>query len=101
MTDPAKIEAIKTWPEPQNVREVRSFLGLANFYRKFIDSHSAIAKPLSDLLKSTEFKEKFGHQFGKLAKLKFRETETKAFNALKEALISAPCLVIYDPDKPT
>ena len=72
MTDPAKIEAIKTWPEPQNVRKVRSFLGLANFYRKFIDSHSAIAKPLSDLLKSTEFKEKFGHQVGKLAKLKFR-----------------------------
>ena len=48
-TDPAKIEAIKTWPEPTTVQEVRSFLGLANFYRKFIHNHSKLAKPLTDL----------------------------------------------------
>ena len=100
-TDPAKIEAIKTWPEPTTVREVRSFLGLANFYRKFIHNHSKLAKPLTDLLKSTEFHEKFGHKFTKTAKLEFGEKEKQAFAELKEALISAPCLVIYDPTKPT
>ena len=100
-TDPAKIEAIRDWPEPETVREVRSFLGLANFYRKFIHHHSTIAKPLTDLLKSTEFAEKFGHKFTKTAKLVLGEKEKIAFQSLKDALISAPCLIIYDPTKPT
>jgi len=100
-TDPEKIKAIKTWPEPTTVREVRSFLGLSNFYRKFVDHHSTIAKPLTDLLKSTEFEEKFGLKFTKLAPITLGEKEKLAFANLKQALISAPCLVIFDPDKPT
>lgn len=100
-TDPAKIKAVREWPIPTTVREVRSFLGLCNFYRKFIKDHASIAKPLTNVLKSTEFKEKFGTNFTKTAPVTLGELEIKAFEALKQALSSAPCLAIYDPDKPT
>ena len=48
---PVKIEAIKLWPVPRTVRQVRSFVGLANFYRKFIKGFSEIAKTLTELTK--------------------------------------------------
>ena len=47
--DPAKIEAIKTWPRPTNKREVRGILGIAGYYRKFISKFSEIASPLTKL----------------------------------------------------
>ena len=50
-TDPSKIEAVKSWPRPTNQTEVRSFLGLASYYRKFIVKFSEVAKPLTDLTK--------------------------------------------------
>ena len=49
--DPVKLKGIKDWPTPTTVKEVRSFLGFGNFYRKFIHKYSEIAKPLNDLLK--------------------------------------------------
>ena len=52
-------------------------------------------------MKSTEFHEKFGHKFTKTARLAFGGKEKQAFAKLKEALISAPCLGIYNPTKPT
>ena len=48
-TDPKKIECIADWPIPRNVREVRSFLGLCGYYRRFIADYSHIAKPLTRL----------------------------------------------------
>lgn len=48
-TDPEKIEAIKTWPCPKNLKELRSFLGFSGYYRRFIKDYSQIAKPLNDL----------------------------------------------------
>ena len=48
-TDPQKIEALKTWPRPQNLKELRSFLGFAGYYRRFIQNYSKIVKPLNDL----------------------------------------------------
>ena len=49
--DPQKIEAIVNWKPPMNVSEVRSFLGLAGYYRKFVEGFSKIATPLTNLLK--------------------------------------------------
>lgn len=77
--DPAKIDIIKTLPYPTNVREVRSFLGHAGFYRRFILNFSKITTPLCKLLqKDVEFK--------------FDEQCQQAFDTLKNALISAPIL---------
>ncbi|KAL5579093.1 hypothetical protein UlMin_011535 [Ulmus minor] len=47
--DPGKIEAIKSWPTPTNVKEVRSFLGLAGYYQRFVEGFSKISSPLTQL----------------------------------------------------
>ncbi|XP_074337117.1 uncharacterized protein LOC141674292 [Apium graveolens] len=49
--DPAKVEAITNWPRPSNVMEVRSFLGLAGYYRRFVEGFSSIALPLTQLMR--------------------------------------------------
>ena len=52
--DPQKIEAILDWKPPTNVTEVRSFLGLASYYRKFVEGFSKIATPLTKLIRKEE-----------------------------------------------
>jgi hypothetical protein len=84
--DPSNIDKIKDAPAPSNVREVRSFLGAANFYRKFIPEFSVIAKPLTSLLR-------------KGLRFTWSETCDKAFNVLKEKLTMAPLLVYPDFEK--
>ena len=78
-TDPMKAVAVKEWPTPSNVREVRGFLGLCSYYRKFVANFASIARPLHQL---TE----------KGAKFVWSENCTKAFNHLKQRLIEAPVL---------
>src|SRR3954469_2797242 len=48
-TDPKKITAIQEWPEPKNIKELQSFLGLCNYYCRFILDYSWVAAPLTDL----------------------------------------------------
>ncbi len=48
-TDPEKIRALKTWPRPQNLKELKSFLGFSGYYRRFIKDYSKIVKPLTNL----------------------------------------------------
>ena len=67
--DPQKIEAIVNWKPPTNVFEVRSFLGLAGYYRKFVDGFSKIATPLTNLLKKDqkfEWLDTYQHSFKEL-----------------------------------
>lgn len=85
--DKAKIQVIEKLPPPVTVKGVRSFLGHAGFYRRFIKDFSKISKPLCNLLE-------------KGAPFHFTEECLTAFNTLKEKLVSAPVLTSLDWDYP-
>lgn len=87
--DPKKIEAVTSWPRPKTVTELRSFLGLANFYRRFVQGFSKITAPLNDLLKKDVSLDAWS------------QAHQDAFNRTKTALTSAPTLVMYDSKAPT
>ena len=53
LVDPSKIEAVKNWPRPMSVSDVQSFLGLASYYRRFMEGFSKIAVPLTKLTKKS------------------------------------------------
>ncbi|TLX68501.1 RNA-directed DNA polymerase, partial [Labilibacter sediminis] len=77
--DPSKIEAIKSWEAPRNASEIRSFLGLAGYYRRFIQDFSKIAVPLTSLTR-------------KDVKFEWGEAQERAFLVLKDCLTHAPVL---------
>lgn len=79
-----KSAAIKEYPIPENVKEVRQFLGLTGYFRRFIEKYADIAAPLNELLrKDVEFC--------------WTEARQKAFEKLKGKLIERPVLAVYDP----
>ncbi|PKU79202.1 RNA-directed DNA polymerase [Dendrobium catenatum] len=84
--DPRKITAIKEWPIPRSLFDIRSFHGLANFYRRFIKGFSIIMAPITDILKQSQFT--------------WSEEQQRSFEAIKAALSTAPVLVLPDFDKP-
>jgi hypothetical protein len=84
--DPEKIEAIREWSAPKNVTEVRSFMGLAGYYRRFIVGFSRIAHPITSLQRK-----------GK--KFQWTEECERSFQQLKQLLTSAPILKIVDPNE--
>lgn len=86
--DPEKVEAIKGWEAPRSVKGVQSFLGFANFYRRFIKSFSEVAKPLNDLVKKDQ-------------SFRWTEAAAAAFDKLKEMFTTAPFLAHFDPDAET
>jgi hypothetical protein len=77
--DETKIEEIKSWPTPQSITQVRSFLGLAGFYRRFVKDFSAIAAPLHELTK-------------KGVVFRWGQTQEESFVTLKDKLTHAPLL---------
>ena len=92
-TDPRKIEAIKKWPVPKTVTEVRSFLGFTNYYRKFIPRYAQVAKPLNQLV--------FGDNANKKKALVNWTSECQdAFEHLKCLCSQTPILAYADHTKP-
>lgn len=85
--DPVKLDGIRNWPQPETVKQVRSFLGFGNFYRKFIRHYAELARPLHDLTK-------------KDVPWNWSSECQHAFDSLKERFTSAPVLRIPDPTKP-
>jgi len=87
--DPSKVEAITSWPTPESPQDIRMFLGLANFYRRFIKNFSKIALPLTRLLKKENARR---FRWDKVAK--------EAFDYLRKAFTTAPILRHFDPSLP-
>ena len=85
--DPSKFSAVETYPVPKNVKNVHAFLGMCQFYRRYIRSFAQIALPLNKLLR-------------KDVKFHWSEEHQKAFDTLKKALIAAPVLAFAQFDKP-
>ena len=80
---PGKVKAVIEWPRPKSVHDVRSFLGLASYYRRFVRGFSEIARPLTELTRAG-------------AEWKWSTSQHTAFNRLKLALTTAPVLMLPD-----
>jgi hypothetical protein len=85
-TDPEKVSAVKEWNRPEDVHQLRSFLGLCSYYRRFVKGFSNLARPLHRL---TEANQKF----------MWSDECERSFNELKEVLTSTPILAYPEPDK--
>ena len=93
--DPRKLPALRSWPIPSTVYDIRQFLGLCNYFRKFIKDFSSIAAPLTELTSDK------AHAPGKNGKLhEWTPTHQVAFTALKTALTSPPVLAIPNGKQP-
>jgi len=85
--DPHKIDSIRTWPAPTNQTELRSFLGLATYYRRFISHFATITAPMTDLLKKDQ-------------EYNWSSEAAAAFSTIKMALTTTPVLLLPDQSKP-
>jgi len=85
--DPKKVEAIAKWPVPNDTHQLRTFLGLSNYFRRFIQGYSKLVLPLTDLLQHT-------------TPYRWTPQCQHAFDTLKHALITAPILKSPDFSKP-
>ncbi|GJW66558.1 putative mitochondrial protein [Tanacetum coccineum] len=85
-TDPSKITAMQNWPTPVTLKQLRGFLGLTGYYRRFIKDYASISKPLTSLLKKNSFA--------------WNSSAQASFEALKVAMSQAPVLALPDFNKP-
>lgn len=85
--DPKKVSAVENFPTPKTRKNIKQFLGLAGYYRRFIENFSKIAKPLSDLTKQS-------------VAFEWKQEQQEAFNKLKHALCSEPILQYPNFDEP-
>lgn len=85
--NPDKVKAVKCYPVPKNAKDIQAFLGLCNYYRRFIHNFAAIAKPLTDLTK-------------KNIPFQWQDTQQNAFEILKQKLCSEPILKYPNFEEP-
>ena len=85
--NPRKTQVVQDWPTPRNPKEIRSFLGLSNYFRRFIQGYSKLVRPMNDLLL-------------KDARWEWTPACQAAFDGVKHALTNAPVLCIPDFSKP-
>jgi hypothetical protein len=85
--DPENVKEIKEWPSPRSMFEVRSFHGLASFYRNFIRNFSGICAPMMDIVKKR-------HKY-----FKWKNEAERSFNILKEKITERPIMVLPNFEK--
>jgi len=81
-----KVDGVLSWLQPKNMKDIRKFLGLANYYRRFIKDFAPVARPMNMLMQKDE-------------KWWWEEIQQKAFDKLKRIFTSKPVLVAPDLDK--
>jgi len=81
-----KVDGMLSWPQPKNMKDIRKFLGLANYYRRFIKDFSQVARPMNVLTQKAE-------------RWQWEKAQQKAFNKLKRIFTSKLVLVAPDLDK--
>jgi hypothetical protein len=112
-TDPDKVAAVKSWPRPTTLKELKSFLGFTGYYRRFVENYSRVVRPLNDLTQGYDLpKKKRGQQRKQVRKttnlkdprIPFGDDWTTpcqlAFEALIEKLTTAPILGFADYSNP-
>jgi hypothetical protein len=85
--DPKKVAAILDWKAPKDVRGIKSFIGMASYYRRFIEGFSKIARPMTSLL-------------AKKAMFRWTPACQESFETLKQKLTTSPVLILLDVHKP-
>ena len=99
-TDPDKISALKDWPAPSNIKELRSFLGFAGYYRRFVCNYSQIMKPLNSLLVGQPTNKKEGKKQKSATPWSWGPEQQTAFDTIIEKLTTPPVLTYADYSKP-